>query len=466
MLQTITGELAKHSIFSRPLADQVLDYERALSPTRHTPDFHFRWKNDLFPSTVGAHVMFEIKRKVRASKPNPEAMRRECLGDTISYGSARYTDLVVDLEVRGRWEGKKIKNNIVVYSLGATPEELVAVRISLPRPCRSTNTNRIREDMALMVCRTEFLQIDGDGGLPGPGFALLVKVIAAGPRALAVDGVVAEPKTEWAHRGGTISLEARLGVGASSETYKILHEDNECVLKIAKHAKCVSLIRSEASVLRSLNYDIPVDVKCIPRLCAEYEGGIVTSPLGMPLANLHGELWASQFGEERELELSMVQGRLALAFFVLENIVGALRFAISRGICHADIRVSNIVVAESHCVLIDWGHSGELGSRAPQGLGAPRFAPNEFAQNPVLSPAVDCCMLAAVVWQLLKASPGKLPWDGQPENFPSYIAYLGERISEQDDFSQELLSLLMEAQNGSPEGMHAWFPVSLSPPPR
>ena len=79
-------------------------------------------------------------------------------------------------------------SKVWVLSVGATPQALVAVRVSTPRSCESSKgfLENGGENKSVLIAHTDFLPFadPSNASLPGTGFSLLVRAIAAGPRAL------------------------------------------------------------------------------------------------------------------------------------------------------------------------------------------------------------------------------------------------------------------------------------------
>ena len=420
------------------IGDQYVDYEKMLPPSRFKPDYHGRHALELFPSLTSAYVTVEIKRESRPSAPGD--LIEEAKSDTISYTNARFVHLMDDCR-----KDAKSALDIFAVGVGITPDKVVAVLVEnvVVPPATNMDNPTYRPQMSV----TNFMQLHGRSGTPGPGFALLLNILACGPRVLHCAGPpLREFYLDDELAGQTLQLTGRLGTGGSASTYSAILNGAPTAIKISKYGGTTSILTDEVAIIDSVRNRVSVGSECtvLPRVTRHSTTFIAMVPCGTPLTSVIGDVFAYQQpypnDERKGVKLTLALpgapatapsvtvphpiGLLSLSSVVFRSVAEALDLAHAAGYVHTDLRPNNIILHTNSAgqyisaCLIDWGSALPINGATQQPPGSTHFAALEVlalleSQKPWI-PVVkhDLEALVWCIWTITCALPGHLPFLG------------------------------------------------------
>ena len=147
-----------------------------------------------------------------------------------------------------------------------------------------------------------------------------------------------------------------------------------------------------------------------PNILALYDSGLAAGLLYYVMPYVPGESLRARL--EREHRLSTRD-----AVRIACQLAGALDYAHRHGIIHRDIKPDNILLAETHAMLMDFGIARAIGLAAGDqltsplavGPGTPAYmSPEQFIPGAELDGRTDVYSLGTVVYAMLS---GELPFD-------------------------------------------------------
>lgn len=417
------------------IRDQIVDYEKILSPSRFKPDYHGRHALELFPSLPSAYLTVEIKRENRPSTPGD--LIEEAKSDAISYTNARFVNLMEDCK-------DDIKSALATFAVGVgvTPDKVVAVLLENVSSPAASNTDNDTYKPRMSV--TNSLLMHGREGTPGPGFSLLLNILACGPRVLhCAEPPLREFILDDQLEGEKIELTGRLGTGGSASTYSTVLNKVAAAIKISKYG--ASPLTNEVTIIDGIRAGVGPECTVIPRILRASSTFLAMVPCGTPLTSLIGEVFAFQQpdadDERKGVSLTLALpgapaatgafaaataphpvGLLSLSFAAFRCVAAALDLAHAAGTSHNDLRPNNIILCTnesgqySSACLIDWGSALPIDSATEQPPGSTHFAPLDVLvqlrnREPWI-PSVQHELESLVwcIWTVTCALPGHFPF--------------------------------------------------------
>jgi hypothetical protein len=352
---------------------------------RIQPDFTVTHERDSLPSVIGAALLIEVKL--------PGRIEHAC-NQACSYLRRRIYRLSCECDARG-----ELLHNIFAFALATDGNDLVILRMGTgaPLPGGSFATSvpcPVFKSPLLNILPWDFqppMTIETFSKQPIAVLTLLRLLrspLLMGPtvplsslsvqlRRSSLDG---SEELSTPFNNVTLVLSSRLGCGGTSDAYVCTNTDcaipfseNTMVLKVARCSTkaVVDSFSSEARILKALASTIANNT--VPRLVSSgYRAQAVVGaewpvllllPCGKPLLD-----WIKEQGTkagESDSETSIAV-RERCASEVVTRILVALQAAHANplNIVHCDVRPSNIIIAEEGAVLIDWGHSRNIGDDA------------------------------------------------------------------------------------------------------
>jgi serine/threonine protein kinase len=230
--------------------------------------------------------------------------------------------------------------------------------------------------------------------------------------------------------GGTLAIE-RLAVGRRCETWLVWSPElwTPAVLKLARphqvrHPRALKSLRRETTALGENLHP------ALPRLLADGSAAPIPHVL---IEYIDGPSLADELDENGAL--SPVEVALLGA-----QILSAVRSLHTRGLAHLDLKPDNLVLRDSHPILIDFGSARALGSPQPAGrpVGTLGYA----------SPAQEACKPVAAAMDLY--SLGQLLLECLTTISPTPAGTSAHTPAPADDFAVRQIIRQLTADNPPP----------------
>ncbi|MFZ5624200.1 MAG: protein kinase domain-containing protein [Gemmatimonadota bacterium] len=203
--------------------------------------------------------------------------------------------------------------------------------------------------------------------------------------------------------GNTYDIERELGGGGMSRVFVARERelDRRVVIKVLppELAQGVNFerFRRETQLAASLQHP-----HIVPLLTAGSENGLLYYI--MPF--VEGESLRARLDRERRLPVTM-------AIHILREVADALAAAHRRGVVHRDIKPGNVLLAEGHALVTDFGVAKSLGGEDRSGLttaglaiGTPAYmSPEQAAADPETDHRADIYALGVLGYELLAGHP-------------------------------------------------------------
>jgi hypothetical protein len=204
--------------------------------------------------------------------------------------------------------------------------------------------------------------------------------------------------------GGVYRFERELGGGGMSRVF--LAEEialgRRVVVKVLPPEFAVGVsterFRREIQLAASLQH---------PHIVPLLQAGAVDDVLYYTMPYIDGESLRTRLARERQVPA-------VEAARILRDVADALDYAHRHGVAHRDIKPDNILLAESHAVVTDFGVAKALSAAAGSvsmtatglAIGTPMYmAPEQAAGDPAADHRVDVYALAAVAYEMLAGRP-------------------------------------------------------------
>jgi eukaryotic-like serine/threonine-protein kinase len=199
------------------------------------------------------------------------------------------------------------------------------------------------------------------------------------------------------------TLERELGRGGMATVYLARdRSEGRAVAIKAMHRNLSSAIgverfRREMGIAASLSHP------CIVPL---YHSGAADGVLYYIMPYVEGESLFQRLQRERRLSLED-------ALQITHDVADALGYAHSRGILHRDVKPENILLAEGHALIADFGLARAIGAADHRKLtetgvivGTVYYmSPEQLREEPNLDQRVDIYSLAVILYEMLSGRP-------------------------------------------------------------
>ena len=162
-----------------------------------------------------------------------------------------------------------------------------------------------------------------------------------------------------------------------------------------------------------------------PRILAVHDSGDVDGVLFYIMPYLDGETLRARLAREKALPTGA-------ALPILRDVADALAYAHARGVVHRDVKPDNIMLAQGHAWVADFGvakairdAAGEAARVSSTGisLGTPAYmAPEQALADPDVDHRADVYALGVVAYEMLT---GRLPFAGR-EGRDMLVAHVNE----------------------------------------
>ena len=195
-------------------------------------------------------------------------------------------------------------------------------------------------------------------------------------------------KAHWNFNGRMVQGGRILGEGLHGSVFSVIGEPGKFVKTFESEDDC----RNEEQSLRRLNEHDP-EVPSVPRLCgvSNKKLAILASPVGSPVEELRGR---------------------AFAWVVAARFVACLEHVHQTGLCHRDVRPSNMgyirdTTGDVEVVLFDWALSCDSGSQ-PKFAGTLHYAAHGVLRcladlgDPIPAAEHDLESLVHTFWDLTR----------------------------------------------------------------
>jgi serine/threonine protein kinase len=216
-------------------------------------------------------------------------------------------------------------------------------------------------------------------------------------------------------------FEEELGRGAMGTVYraKDVRLGRPVAIKILHPALTnelgVSRFQSEIRIAASLHH---------PNIVGVHESGEADGRLFYVMDYLGGETLRARLKREKQLSPED-------ALKIVDDLAEGLQYAHDHGVVHRDVKPENIILAEDHACLVDFGLALALGDVDAQRLtasglsvGTPHYlSPEQASAEREIGPRADQYALACVLFEMLVGEP---PFTGPTASFDCDAAHLGD----------------------------------------
>jgi serine/threonine-protein kinase len=211
--------------------------------------------------------------------------------------------------------------------------------------------------------------------------------------------------------GGSYRIERVLGRGGMATVYlaRDLKHDRDVAIKVleAEIAAAVGADRflTEIRTTAHLKH---------PHILPLFDSGSAGSSLFYVMPFIDGESLRSQLQREGRLPIDRVVA-------VLRELADALAYAHSRGVVHRDVKPDNVLIAERHVFLADFGVARVLAARAEGGtltgattmIGTPTYMSPEQTAGGQVDHRADIYAAGVLAYELLAGVP---PFAGRAQD--------------------------------------------------